>query len=92
MRRSVAISAIFGAVASMTMIAQDAFAQHPKGIVICLAACSKSDKGCQDQCLPRGLSSGAKACVETCRQRAAEPDLVVEMTRCVSSCLGAPTQ
>lgn len=92
MRRSVFAPAIFGAVALATFTAQSAFAQDPKGIVICLAACAKSDKGCQDQCLPRGLSTGAKACVETCRQRATEPDLVVEMTRCVSSCLKAPTQ
>ncbi len=68
---------------------QRSYAQDPKGIVLCIAGCSKSDKGCQDQCIPsRGLRSGAKACIETCRRDASEPDLVVGLTRCISLCLG----
>jgi hypothetical protein len=55
-----------------------------------MAGCSKSDKGCQDRCIPHNLRSGARACIETCRQRAAEPHLVVEMSNCVSACLETP--
>ncbi len=68
---------------------QSALAESPKGMVLCLAACAKSDKGCQDRCAPSAtVSTEAKACVSTCRQRASDPDLVVELTRCVSTCLG----
>ncbi len=80
-----------GAVSASVSV-QNALAQHPKGIVLCLAACSKSDKGCQDRCVPRALRAEARACIETCRQSAAVPDLVAEMTRCVSACGAAPTQ
>ena len=27
-------------------------AQHAGGIAVCLAGCAKSDKGCQDHCIP----------------------------------------
>lgn len=73
--------------------AQNAFAQEAKGVVLCLAACSKSDKGCQDRCVPSGVGSKGTACIEKCRRRASEPDLVVKMTKCVNVCLGmAATQ
>ena len=65
-----------------------ASAQKAKGVVLCLAACSKSDKGCQDRCVPAGVGSKGSACIEKCRRRASEPDLVAKMTRCVNVCLG----
>ncbi len=67
---------------------QSASAQEAKGVVLCLAACSKSDKGCQDRCVPAGVGSTGTACIEKCRRRASEPDLVSKMTRCVNLCLG----
>ncbi len=69
--------------------AQNAFAQEAKGVVLCLAACSKSDKGCQDRCVPVGVGSKGSACIEKCRRRASEPDLVAKLTQCVNLCLGA---
>jgi hypothetical protein len=83
---------VFGSIMLLLLGAENAFAQHAKGIVLCEAACSKFDKACQGRCLPRGLRAEVKACIETCRQRAAEPDLIPEMTRCVSACLSPPTQ
>ena len=74
----------------LILSAQNSFAQHPKGIVHCMAFCSKSDHGCQDRCIPHGLRSDERACIETCRQRATGPHLFVELTRCVSACLGTP--
>jgi hypothetical protein len=66
-----------------------ASAQNPKGIVVCLASCAKSDKGCQDQCVPsQEVRAEARACIAACRQSASDPDLVVEMTGCVAACLG----
>ena len=82
---------VFGSVVLLILSVQNASAQHPKGIVLCVAACSKSDKGCQDRCVPRGLRTEAKVCIETCRRRAAEPDLIAEMTHCVSACVATPT-
>jgi hypothetical protein len=67
---------------------QSASAQEAKGVVLCLAACSKSDKGCHDRCVPAGVGSKGSACIEKCRRRASEPDLVAKMTRCVNVCLG----
>ena len=92
MRHVLATLAFIGVSLSLTFSAQNSFAQHPKGIVLCIAGCSKSDKGCQDRCVPHGLGKGTKACIETCRQRASEPDLIVKMTGCVGTCVGAPTQ
>jgi hypothetical protein len=92
MRCILAVPTVLVALPLLIFSAQNSFAQHPKGIVLCIAGCSKSDKGCQDRCVPSRLKSDAKACIETCRQRAAEPDLIVEMSRCVSACLGTPTQ
>jgi hypothetical protein len=67
---------------------QNAAAQEAKGVVLCLAACSKSDKACQDRCVPASVGSKGTACIEKCRRRASEPDLVAKMTRCVNVCLG----
>jgi hypothetical protein len=67
---------------------QSASAQEAKGVVLCLAACSKSDKACQDRCIPAGVGNKGTACIEKCRRRASEPDLVAGMTRCVNVCLG----
>ena len=83
---------VFGSILLLILSAQTAFAQHPRGIVLCEVACLKFDKACQGRCLPRGLRAEAKACIETCRRRAAEPDLIPEMTRCADACLGTPTQ
>ncbi len=67
-------------------------AQSPKGMALCLAGCAKSDKGCQDRCVPaRDLGTEARACIASCRQRASEPDVVVEMTTCLSACFGGVT-
>ncbi len=67
----------------------DAVAQHAGGIAVCLAACTKSDKPCQDRCVPaRSLQDAAKACIANCRNQVTGPDFIVEMTRCISSCLG----
>ncbi len=70
---------------------QNASAEEAKGVVLCLAACSKSDKACQDRCVPANLGTNGPACIEKCRRRASEPDLVSKMTRCVNRCLGAVT-
>src|SRR5271166_2205861 len=65
-----------------------AFAQKPGGIALCLAACAKSDKGCQDQCVPSSTARiRSRACVEECRQQAADPDLLVKMSACIGVCL-----
>ena len=82
---------VLGSIVLLILSVQNASAQHPKGIVLCVAACSKSDKACQDRCVPRGQRTEAKACIETCRRRAAETDLIAEMTRCVSACVATPT-
>ncbi|MGB7918069.1 MAG: hypothetical protein WCF79_22705, partial [Rhodomicrobium sp.] len=58
---------------------QNAAAQEAKGVVLCLAACSKSDKACQDRCVPASVGSKGTACIEKCRRRASEPDLVAKM-------------
>ncbi len=83
---------VFGSIVLLILSAQNAFAQHPKGIVHCMAFCSKLDHGCQDRCIPHGLGSVERACIEACRRRAAEPDLLTKMTRCVSGCVTTPTQ
>ena len=89
MRNFIAAIAALGGLLLNVSTGDIAFAQDPKGIVVCLAACTTADKGCQDRCLPsRGMRSETKSCIEMCRQRASEPDLVVGMTRCVNRCLG----
>ena len=89
MRRFLAIVAAFGISSLIACTGDVAFAQDPRGIVVCLVGCSKADKGCQDRCLPsRGMRWETKSCIETCRERASEPDLVVGMTECVNRCLG----
>jgi hypothetical protein len=67
---------------------QSASAQEARGVVLCLATCSKSDKACQDRCVPASVGSKGTACIEKCRRRASEPDLVIKITRCVNVCLG----
>jgi hypothetical protein len=37
---------VFGSIILLLLGAENAFAQHPKGIVLCEAACSKFDKAC----------------------------------------------
>ena len=46
---------VFGSILLLILSAQTAFAQHPRGIVLCEVACSKFDEACQGRCLPRGL-------------------------------------
>ncbi len=64
-------------------------AQHAGGIAVCLAACAKSDKPCQDRCVPmRSIGDPAKSCIADCRNQIAGPDFIVEMRRCIGGCLG----
>jgi hypothetical protein len=67
----------------------NAVAQHAGGIAICLAGCAKSDKACQDRCVPsQSLQDAAKACIADCRQKVGGPDFMVEMRQCLAGCLG----
>jgi hypothetical protein len=71
------------------MSTQGAIAQHAGGIAICLAACAKSDKPCQDRCIPgRSLQDTAKACIADCRDKVVGRDFMVEMRQCIAGCLG----
>ncbi len=64
-------------------------AQHAGGITVCLAACAKSDKPCQDRCVPtRSIGDAAKSCIAGCRNQIAGSDFIVEMRRCIGGCLG----
>jgi hypothetical protein len=64
------------------------WAQDAGGISQCLAGCAKSDKPCQDHCVPASaMNVPARACVETCRFTAAEPDLLVRLKACIGTCL-----
>ena len=68
-------------------------AQNAKGISLCLAACSKSDKPCQDQCAAsRRIHESAKACILGCRNEAGSTDLLVNMTKCIGGCLNEVTE
>lgn len=49
--------------------AQNASAQEAKGVVLCLAACSKSDNGCQDRCVPSGVGTGSRRQNDEVRER-----------------------
>jgi hypothetical protein len=89
MRRYLIVITAIGISSLIITTGETAFAQDAGGIVLCIAACSKADKGCQDRCLPaRGMRGETKSCIEGCRQRASEPDLVVGLTKCVNRCLG----
>ena len=71
------------------ILPQGAIAQHAGGIAICLAACAKSDKPCQDRCIPsRSLQDTAKACIADCRDKVVGRDFMVEMRQCIAGCLG----
>ena len=54
MRHASITRAVFGSIILLELSVQSAFAQHPKGIVLCPAHCAKSDEACQDRCVPRG--------------------------------------
>ncbi len=84
------IRCTISAVALLSAIAvQDAVAQHAGGIAICLAACAKSDKPCQDRCIPsRSLQDTAKACIAGCRDKVVGRDFMMEMRQCIAGCLG----
>ncbi len=67
-------------------------AQHAGGIAVCLAACAKSDKPCQDRCVPtRSVGDAAKSCIAGCRNQITGSDFIVEMRRCIGGCLGENT-
>lgn len=63
-------------------------AQDAGGIAQCLVGCAKSDKPCQDSCVPI-VGANAHACLENCRRHAKEPDLVVNLKACIGQCLRA---
>ncbi len=61
-------------------------AQDAGGIAQCLVGCAKSDKPCQDSCLPAATAS-AHACLALCRRKAKNPDLVIHLKLCIGQCL-----
>jgi hypothetical protein len=63
-------------------------AQHAGGITQCLAGCAKSDKPCEDHCVPAGrITAKAHSCIVACRHSAREPDLVFHLHACINDCL-----
>ena len=88
---------IFAATATIAFLLAtgigNAVAQHAGGIALCLAACAKSDKACQDRCVPaRSLQDAVKACIADCRNQVTGPDFMLEMRRCIGGCLGETSE
>lgn len=66
------------------------FAQHAGGIAQCLVGCAKSDKPCQDRCVPSSkISARTHACLTDCRRSAKDPDLLANLKACIGSCLSS---
>jgi hypothetical protein len=63
-------------------------AQDAGGLTQCLVGCAKSDKPCQDRCIPSpAIGARAHACLASCRRDAKDPDLVPRLRACVARCL-----
>ncbi len=63
-------------------------AQDAGEISQCLTACAKSDKPCQDCCVPASaIIVTGRACLETCRFTARAPDQMVNLKACIGACL-----
>ena len=63
-------------------------AQDAGGTAQCLVGCAKSDKPCQDSCVPSAIVDvRAHACLAHCRRSAKDPDLVLNLKACIGRCL-----
>jgi len=65
-----------------------AIGQHAGGIAQCLFGCARSDKPCQDSCIPAtAMSTKAHACITNCRSEARDEDLMVRLKACIGGCV-----
>ncbi|QXX74028.1 hypothetical protein [Methylovirgula sp. HY1] len=76
------------AILSLQIGSTGVLAQDAGGMAQCLVGCAKSDKACQDRCIPSSrLTARTHACVSRCRRNAKDPDLLVNLKACIGKCL-----
>jgi hypothetical protein len=67
--------------------ASTAAAPHAKGMALCYLYCSKSERACQDRCVPRGLSHETKICITRCHEQPPSKNPIEHLSACFAGCL-----